>query len=291
MSSTNHRRLLSTINFENIAVKDLLPPKNSRQNISFLQLPRELRDPIYRHSIVDGSFAILRLNKLINMEASQSLSEHAVYRINLGFLDRTNWSDFGSTFVTPVIQHVDLRIKAGSVCHPSDMTVLSGLWDKNVIRESCVIAIDCGKDPSAPCCSAFHSAIYRNLARLSNFKRLVVKIVTEQYEAVEFEGVFTADKFRKVFHYDTNLLNYHIKAYERVQSFLERHLGPAEFHDSVEGHCLAFRPLELGPDPPSAELEEDEDSDEDEDWDGFEDSDEDKDEEDGENEGREDEDH
>ena len=75
------------MDFEKIPVKDM---PTSKQTISFLQLPRELRHPIYRDSIATGNVAILGLNKLVNEEASRLLYKHETLRINLGFGNRAN---------------------------------------------------------------------------------------------------------------------------------------------------------------------------------------------------------
>ena len=245
MSSTTNRHLMPIIDFEKIPVQDMLPPPSSKQNVSFLQLPRELRDPIYRDSIAAGTVAILRLNKLTNEEASQLLPKHATLRIHLGYVNRPNWSELRSASVIPPIQQVDLRIKASSAALPFDITVISGLLDKQVIRESCIVTLEYGKE------RAFNYGIcetlHRHLARLGGFKKLVFKIVYERYEPADFETVMSEKSFHQVFHYDTHLLDYHETSYMVLQKYMQPSLGPAKWDDSVEGHCLEFHPLEPRP--------------------------------------------
>ena len=245
MSSTTNRFLMPIIDFEKIPFKDMVPPQTSKQNISFLQLSRELRDPIYRDSIAAGNVAILRLNKLTNEEASQLVSKHATLRINLGFVDRTNWSELRSASVTPVVQHVDLRINASSAALPFDITVISGLLDKQVIRESCIVTLDYGKEGGPN--DSIRDTLYTHLTRLGGFKKLVFKIVIDRYEHADFEAVMSEKTFHEAFHYDTHLLGYHEDSYMDLQEDLQPSLGAAKVDDSVEGHCLEFHPLEPVP--------------------------------------------
>ena len=254
------------IDFEKIPIKDMVPPQTSKQNISFLQLPRELRDPIYRDPIATGNFAILRLNKVINEEASQVLSKHATLRINLGFFNRTNWSELRSASVTPVVQHVDLRIKASSEALPFDLTIIAGLLNKQVIRESCMVTLDYGKEQGPNFTNFNRKTYYGHLARLGGFKKLVFKIVIDRYEYAEFQAVMSEKSFHEVFHYDTHLLGSHERSYQALQYYLEPNLGLAKVDDSVEGHCLEFHPLEPvseGWNPRCPWIEEYEDEDDD----------------------------
>ena len=275
------------IDFEKIPARDMLPPHSSKQNISFLQLPREIRDPIYRHSIIAGNFAILRLTKLVHEEASQFLPKHATLRINLGFVNRTNWSELRSASVTPLVQHVHLRIEGTSDAAPFDITTISGLLDKQVVRESCFVTLEYGKG-AAP----YHPnrrMVYRHLARLGGFKKLVFRIEIERYELGDFGGGMSERGFHEIFHYDTHLLAAHETSYMQLQKYMEPSLGPAIVDHSVEGHCLEFHPLEpvpegwhsefqpLEPFPygwySDEECEDDEDEDDDQDEDDGEDED------------------
>lgn len=290
MPSTIDRLLMPTIDFEKIPVKDMRPPPTSKQNISFLQLPRELRDFIYRDSIAAGHVAILRLNKFTNEEASQLLPKHGSFRINLGYVNRSNWSKLRSASVIPVVQHVDLRIKACSTALPFNITVISGLLDKQAIRESCIVTLDYGKEGGPNDC--IRETLYRHLARLGGFKKLVFRIVIEKYEPADFEGLISEKSFHEIFHYDTHLLGYHEDSYMELQKFMEPSLGPAKFDDSVEEHCLEFHPLEPLPvedwyprnpwiyDEDDEDDEEDEEDEDDEDDEGDEDDEDDEEDED-----------
>lgn len=221
------------------------PPQSSERNIfPFLELPRELRDQIYRHSILTGNIAILGINKQVHEEASQLLSKHAVLRINLGFSDRTNWSKLSPASLA-AMQRIDLRLKVSGDTIQLDEDVLLSLLDKKIIRESCVVTLNYGKEVEVP--DYVHSSVlYRMLARLSGFKNLVFKIETERYEVAEFPRM-TEERFQKLFPYDLRLLKDHREAYVRVKRFFEDSLGPGRFDDGVEGHCLEFHPLELVP--------------------------------------------
>ena len=254
------------IDFEQIPVRDMLPPQTSKQNISFLQLPREVRDPIYHHSIVAGNLAILRLNKVVREEASQLLAKHAALRINLGFANRTNWSELRSASVTPLVQYVDLRIKGTSDAIPFDITVISGLLGKQVVRESCIVTLNYGKGEGPD--DSIWKTLYRRLARLDGFKKVVFKIVMDRYELADFRAVMSEESFHEIFHYDTHLLGFHEHSYMDLQQFMQPLLGPAVYDDSLEGHCLQFHPLEPFPEgfyPRDPWLEEDEDDEGDED--------------------------
>ena len=248
MSSATHKPFMPVIDFEKIPIKDFLPPPTStKQNISFLQLPCELRHYIYCDSIATGNFGILRLNKFINEEASQLLLKHATLRINMGYVNRTNWPGLSSASITPVVQHVDLRIKTGLDALPLDFTLISGLLDKQVIRESCTVTLDYGKARSPNLRYVTDKAFYGHLARLDTFKKVVFKIVIHRHVPSDFQAVISEEDFHRIFHYDTHLLCYHEDCYLEMQSYLKHHLGPATFDDSVEGHCLEFHPLEPVP--------------------------------------------
>ena len=265
MSSTINRRLMPIIDFEKVPIKDMLPPQNSKQNIFFLQLPRKIRDIIYRHSIFAGNVAILRLNKVVHLEASQLLAKHATLRINLGFANRTNWSELRSASVTPLVQYVDLRIKASSDAIPFDITIISGLLDKQVVRESCIVTLYCGKAAGPD--DSIWKTLYRHLARLGGFKKVVFKILMDRYELADFLTVMSEKSFHEIFHYDTHLLGWHEGVYVELQQCMQPSLGPAMFDDSVKGHCLEFHPLEPFPEdfnPRDPWLEEDEDDEGDE---------------------------
>ena len=75
--------------------------------------PRELRDMIYGHAIVDGATAILLASKQTHKEASKLVSSKGIYRLILGF---------GNNGVNPAltpslakdIQNLGLRVNARS---------------------------------------------------------------------------------------------------------------------------------------------------------------------------------
>lgn len=54
-----------------------------------LMMSCEIRDMIYCHSTTAGNHGVFELCKLVKEEASQLLSKHAVFRVILGFVDRT----------------------------------------------------------------------------------------------------------------------------------------------------------------------------------------------------------
>lgn len=228
----------------------------TRNVFPLLRLPRELRDTIYRHSIVDGNTVILRISKAVNEEASELLSKYGVLRVNLGFINRTNWVHLGSKPKSS-IQHVELSLSTGPGALPFDSELLLGFGGSGVIRESCVVTLNYGKEGSAPYGVDRHW-IYQHLQRLSGFKRLVIKIVIEKYKAAEFEGLLTEEEFSRTFPYESRLLKHHEESYKRVGGFLELGLGPAKFDNSVDGHCLEFHPLEPYPEDWSPGFEADE---------------------------------
>ena len=111
------------------AVKQKLPLQPPAQNIfPLLHLPRELRDTIYRHSISSGDLEILRINRLVNEEASELLPKYAALRVNLGFQDRTNWVRFGSASL-PSIQHVEFLLHTSSYAIPFGLEPLADFSD------------------------------------------------------------------------------------------------------------------------------------------------------------------
>lgn len=215
---------------------------SDRTVFSFLRLPRELRDAIYRHSIVDGNLGILKTSKVVNKEASELLSKYGVLRVNLGFTSRTNWVHL-ELKPKSSIQHVELSLSTGPGAQPIDSDLLLGFGGKDIIRESCLVTVNYGKEGSAPY-NVDRDWVYQNLQHLNGFKKVVIKIVIEKHEFAEFEGFLTKERFAEIFPYESRLLRHHKESYERVGAFLEVGLGPAEFDDSVDGHCLEFQPLQ-----------------------------------------------
>ena len=190
---------MPTIDFEKIPIKDMALPPTSKQTISFLQLPREIRNPIYQESIVAGNVAILRLNKLVHEEASELLAKYATLRIHLGFANRRNWSGLSSSCVTPVAQHVDLRINARPEAFPFDATAITGLLLKPVARESCIVTIDYVKAQGRK--DFVCRPLYRLLAHHGCFKRLVFKIVYARDEPEERRVMIAKKNYDEVFYY------------------------------------------------------------------------------------------
>ena len=183
-----------------------LPQVSKRNVFPLLQLPRELRDGIYRHSITAGNLGILRISKTVNEEASQLLSKYAVLRVNAGFVDRTNWSDLGPGAEVS-IQRVEFRLNESPDALPYDYDVIARFANRQVVRESCIVTINYGKDGSAP----YHierSLLFLSLGALTGFKSVVVRMVVERHEASEFEGLLTEEKFRDIFPYDLRLVDW-----------------------------------------------------------------------------------
>ena len=229
------------------AVKQKLPLRPPAQNtFPFLYLPRELRDTIYGHSISAGNLEILRINRLVNAEASELLPKHAVLRVNLGFQGRTNWIQSGSGSL-PSIQHVEFRLHTSSYAIPFGLEALADFSDHQTIRDSCLVTLNYGHEGTAAPHSIRYQALFNQLARLRGFRTLVVRIMVEKYDAKDFEGLLTEEQFRDVFRYETRLIPHHEESYEKVRDFLEVSLGPAKFDSSVDGHCLEFHPLEHVP--------------------------------------------
>lgn len=210
-----------------------------------LRLPRELRDIIYRDAIAAGNLEILRTNKAVHGEASELLSQHAVFRMSFGFttskpVDLPRGAE-GS------IQRVECQLNMCSSAFYYDHDIITRFAGKDVIRESCVVTLDYGKDAMAAPASYRYIKLFSQLARLSGFKDLVVVIPLERSDFGEFESFLIEDQFDGNFPYGSRLLKHHWGNYERVRRFLERGLGPGKFHDSVEGHHLEFRPLDPFP--------------------------------------------
>lgn len=243
MSSADSSLSTPTMDPEYKSLENELPSKKAI--VSFLDLPRELRDMIYRSSVAAGYLGILSTSKLVNEEACQFLSTHAVLRVNMGWVNPTDWARLTSgPMNTP--QHVEFCLDTGLDSFSIDIGAISEFTGKNMIRESCLVTVNNGKEGSATG-NIQYDRLYLELHKLTGFKRVVVKIVIEKYTASEFEGLLTEEKFMEIFPYSTALLSHHVKSYEKVRWFLESSLGPAKFNDSVDGHCLEFHPLEPFP--------------------------------------------
>ena len=93
--------------------------------------------------------------------------------------------------MTPVAQHVDLRINARPDALLFDATAISGLLIKPVVRESCIVTIDYAIGQGL---NNFRDRpLHRLLARFGGFKTLVFEIVIARDEPGEFRQVI-ADK-------------------------------------------------------------------------------------------------
>ena len=257
--SSNASSSKPTTGIEKAVTNDDVLPHLSKQNIPFSELPREMRDMIYRHAISAGNLEILRTNTRAKEESIPFVSKHAVLRVNLGFAGRTNWVGLASGPAASV-QHVEFRFSTGPGGIPFDGNLISGFAGKQIIRESCVIDLNYGKDGNPPF-KCHHNMIYLHLARLKGFKRVTVKIVIEKQEFAEWEDIMTKEKFDRIFHYETALLSNHKSCYERVRKFFECSMGPGKVDYSVEDHHLEFHPLEPTPEGwrPELELNNDED--------------------------------
>ncbi|CAD6582485.1 MAG: hypothetical protein ASARMPREDX12_000954 [Alectoria sarmentosa] len=220
----------------------LQPMPSKKVPVSLLDLPRELRDMIHRHSITAGNLEILRTCKLVSEEATQLLSKNAILRVNLGFPDRQPPTNLALVSTTSA-QHVEFRLDTSSGALPFDINLIALFAGTHTTRESCLVNLNYGKE-GAPTYHLEHDALFAILGVLTGFKSLVIKIVIERYEASEFEGLLTKEQFRETFPYESRLLSHHGESYQKVRRFLEGSLGPAKFDDSVDGHCLEFHPLE-----------------------------------------------
>lgn len=260
MSSTNDSPSDPVVHTETEKTENIIPHVRSKDTpVSILDLPRELRDIIYRKSIAVGNLVILRVNKLVSEEASQLLLKHAVLRVDLGFVDRTNWVCLDRVPVASV-QHVELQLNTGPGALPINEDVIAAFGGNQITRESCEVTLNYGKEGSAPY-HVYRHRLYLQLAGLTVFKKLTVKIVVERYEYAEFRGLLSEEAFLRTFPYGTALLSHHRKSYEKVRRFLESSLGPAMFDDSVESHRLEFHPLQPIPDDWSPESEDDDEED------------------------------
>ncbi len=230
------------------------PP--SKQNISpFLRLPRELRDLIYCDALAAGSLGILTVSKVVHQEASELVSKHAVLRINLGFANRTNWSQLGSGSVASV-QHLDLRINAGPEHSDFYTDVISGLTGNLIIRKSCIICLNYRGRSDAGWVNAWHNLLHLDFALLNGFKRLAFKIVVNRCQYAHFQRIIAVEEYDEAFPFDSLLTLRHRELYMNLRRYMERHFGPATFNDRVEGHCLTFHPLGAIPEGWSPEWKE-----------------------------------
>ena len=153
--------------------------KKSKQTIfPMLQLPREIRDIIYSYTIADGTLDILTTNKRIHEEASPLVSKYGVLRVNLGFRSPVQWSQLGSAPVSS-IRHLELRLNLTAAAPPCRYDLLSGFFDKQIKRGSCVVIIEFGEVERhlQYMETEYHS--FDPLARLAGFQTTDFQVLAE----------------------------------------------------------------------------------------------------------------
>ena len=179
-------------------VKSRLRSQTSKRRIfPLLQLPRELRDMIYLHSISAGNMEILRLNKFVHEEASEFITKHGVLRINLGVHSRTNWAALSSR---PCIQHLEFRIDTRLCNSLSRMAALEEFAYSQIARDECLIIFNYGKEEVASPYSFDSLGVFLVLQCLFGFNtvifKFVVNLVVKKHEATEFRGRLTTEQFQ-----------------------------------------------------------------------------------------------
>lgn len=75
------------------------------------KLPREVRDQIYSHAIVNGTTALIRASKQTKEEASKLIFQKGIYRLSLGF----NQDDKNPPLSRPLAKKIqNLKIRVNS---------------------------------------------------------------------------------------------------------------------------------------------------------------------------------
>lgn len=110
-----------------------------------IKLPRELRDIIYGHAIVDGNTAILLASKQTNKETSKLVFQKGIYRLALGFGDNVDNPAIDQS-LSKNIRNLHLRVNASSsIIFGLDQyfPILHMFDGSSIERGDCVVKIEC----------------------------------------------------------------------------------------------------------------------------------------------------
>ena len=151
---------------------------SKRTVIPILQFPREIRDMIYSYTIADGTLEILRTNKRVHEEASPLVSKSGVLRVNLGFRNALQWSQLGTASVAS-IKHLELRLNLTKGAPRCRFELLSGFFDRQIKRGSCLVILDFGdlEGQLQYMEKEYHS--FDPLARLAGFQSIDFQVPTK----------------------------------------------------------------------------------------------------------------
>ena len=116
---------------------------------SLLRLPREIRDIVYHHMVVDGSVSIMQCSSAMQKEMSELLFDHGTCRLKLNFAKNM-------TLVPAIdphqptadrIQNLSIRVNTrcnGPLGRPTpQMDILSKFSGSTIQRKRCTVSFEC----------------------------------------------------------------------------------------------------------------------------------------------------
>lgn len=222
-----------------------------------LGLPPELRLMIYRPLIRIGDLSILEVSKLVSQEAVPLLSKHGVLRVNVGRRYQTlvkidppfdltagvTLSGRPTLIALDYIQHVNFRIDMVNWVGPDvDLRFINYFEGNKITRESCVITISVNEFAEVPPLLDINKT-YCVIAALTGFKVLMLKLECETHAEAKaaIQKKYGLEVVQMGEERTGRLL---LRRYEKVMTFLQTTLGPADFPNNVYRDSLRFRPVQ-----------------------------------------------
>lgn len=197
-----------------------------------LRFPRELRDTIYRHAIVEGTTNVLLASKQTHKEASKLVFSHGIYRLVLGFRDDVINPPLSESLAKN-IQNLHIRANCRSFFidgvdeHLPTLHLFDG---SDIERKNCVVTFEW--DPFGVGLRAYE--VVRALTNLHGFERVILE------QDLDWGGEPWPDT---LFDFQEDKIWGRIDgAFNRQKKLLEPTLGEGNYAYDEEGLRLAFHP-------------------------------------------------
>lgn len=148
---------------------------------SLYDLPRELRNTIYKHMIAQGSPAIMQTSSTLHKEVSETdVYEHGICRLNLNFWNAATEelkpcfkpSPFVVNKIRNVAIRVDTRFNSGDEYPTPEIGILDPFHGTLVHRGTCTLSFECWGETKR----MFQQDVLRKVQAYTGFDEVEVAI-------------------------------------------------------------------------------------------------------------------